>query len=70
MVQRLIVYCCLLVESLWTVYLFQDGIYFASKKVSCRMSPQGKMHQHLNCEGQTRFSFLYKLDFETIAEAI
>lgn len=39
--------------------LISDGINFAGNKVSCRMSPQGKMHQHLNCEGETRFSFLY-----------
>ena len=31
--------------------LISNGINFASNKVSCRMCPQGKMHQHLNGEG-------------------
>lgn len=65
-----IVYCCLLVESSWTVYFFQDSINFASNKVSHRMSTQGKMYQHLNCEGCTRFSCLYKLDFDTLLQKL
>lgn len=51
--------------------LISNGINFASNKVFCRMSPPGKMHQHLNCEGETRLFFILNYRFwDSIAEAI